>query len=184
MPVNAENNLLNIKAPDFNLISVDEKYYSLGDLSGKNGTVIAFICNHCPYVVKIINRLVFEANELNKLNVSTIAIMSNDTSSYPEDSYENMKIFAKKHNFNFPYLYDNSQKIAKKYGAICTPDFFGFNRFNILKYRGRLDSGLMNINKSIKRDLFYAMEHIINTNEGPKTQLNSFGCSIKWNNNE
>ena len=134
MPVNAENNLLNIKAPDFNLISVDEKYYSLGDLSGKNGTVIAFICNHCPYVVKIINRLVFEANELNKLNVSTIAIMSNDTSSYPEDSYENMKIFAKKHNFNFPYLYDNSQKIAKKYGAICTPDFFGFNRFNILKW--------------------------------------------------
>ena len=184
MLVNAKNNLLNTKASDFSLISVDEKYYNLNDILGKNGTVIAFICNHCPYVIKSINRLVNEANELKKIDVSTVCIMSNDTNTYPEDSFENMKKFSNKHNFSFPYLYDSTQEIALKYGAVCTPDFFCFNKFNILKYRGRLDSSSLDANKDIKRDLFYAMKHIIINNEGPKKQYNSFGCSIKWKTNE
>jgi len=183
MPVNATNEYLNWKAPDFNLLSVDEKYYKFNDLKGKNGTVIFFICNHCPYVVELIERLVFETNELLKIGISSIAIMSNDTISYPEDSYENMKLFSSKYQFNFHYLLDKNQNIAKNYGAVCTPDIFGFNKYRLLKYRGRLDSIKMkdnNDNKDTKRDLFYAMKLISKTNEGPMKQISSFGCSIKW----
>jgi len=184
MPVNASNNQLDLLAQEFNLISVDEKYYQLNDIVGEKGTVIAFICNHCPYVIKIIERLVFEAEQLGKIGVSTVAIMSNDVISYPEDSFENMKLFAKKYNFRFPYLFDENQNIAKTYNAVCTPDIFGFNKDKILKYRGRLDSGISNNNKDIKRELFYAMELITKKNNGPDKQFNSFGCSIKWISND
>ncbi len=185
MSVNAPNNELGWKAPDFNLLSVDDRSYSLKQLHGPKGTVIAFICNHCPYVTGIIDRLVSEAEQLNNIGVSLIAIMSNDVNVYPEDSFDNMKLFAKKYDFNFHYLYDSSQQTAKDYKAVCTPDIFGFNSNLKLKYRGRLDSGIMiNDNNNINRDLFYAMEFIAKTNEGPIEQFNSLGCSIKWINND
>ena len=181
MSVKAPNDKIGWKAPTFNLLSVDDKYYNLENLLGECGTVIAFICNHCPYVISIAERLSYEANELKKIGVNTIAIMSNDFIAYPEDSYENMKLFALKYNFNFPYLLDDSQEIAKKYKAICTPDIYGFNKKTELQYRGRIDSGTMNNNnKNIKRDLYYAMKYIAINNNGPSNQFNSFGCSIKW----
>ena len=182
MPVDASKCKFGWKAEDFNLLSVDGKYYSLQSIKGEKGTVIVFICNHCPYVIAIANRLSFEATELKKIGVNTIAIMSNDVDSYPEDSFINMKKFSDKYNFNFPYLYDSSQNIAKKYNAICTPDFYGFNKNLELHYRGRIDSGVMKNNNDIKRELYYAMEKIIKSNIGPKEQFNSFGCSIKWKN--
>jgi len=185
MPVNDLNNKLNTIAKDFNLIGVDKKNYNLNSLVGKKGTVIAFICNHCPYVIKIIERFVYESIELKKIGVSTVAIMSNDTVTYPEDSFHNMKLFAKKYNFNFPYLFDSTQEVARNYNAVCTPDIFGFNKDKILKYRGRIDSGVMNNgNKNIQRDLFHAMHLITKINEGTLKQYNSFGCSIKWIHNE
>ena len=181
MSVNAPNDNLNWLAPDFKLLSVNDKYYTLDDLKGKNGTVIAFICNHCPYVIGIAKRFVNESIELDRIGVSTIAIMSNDVNSYPEDSFENMKVFAKKNNFNFEYLYDSTQEVAKNYKAVCTPDIYGFNKDLKLKYRGRLDSGVINSsNKKIKRELYFAMKEIVNNNVGPNDQFNSFGCSIKW----
>ena len=128
MPVNASNSDLDWQAPDFNLISVDEQYYSLSQLTGENGTLIAFICNHCPYVVRIIERFVYESIELNNIGVSTIGIMSNDVKQYPEDSYEKMKEFSLKYDFKFHYLYDSTQQVAKDYRAVCTPDIFGFNK--------------------------------------------------------
>ena len=143
MSVNAPNNELNWKAPDFKLLSVDDNYYTLDSLKGSSGTVIACICNHCPYVIKIAKRLVMESNELNKIGISTIAIMSNDVNEYPEDSFEKMKLFKDKYNFNFQYLYDETQQIAKAYKAVCTPDIYGFDKNLYLKYRGRIDSGVM-----------------------------------------
>ena len=185
MPVNASNDKLGWKAPDFNLLNVNEKILSLKDISGSNGTVIAFICNHCPYVLKIIERFIKEANELKKISINTAAIMSNDVAQYPEDSFENMKIFAKKYKFNFPYLFDETQQVAKKYQAVCTPDIFGFNKDNILAYRGRIDSGVMKSeNTEINRELYNAMIKIKNDGSGPDEQFNSFGCSIKWKQHE
>ena len=182
MPVNAPNEVLDISAPHFNLLNIDESFVSLTTAKGDNGTVIVFICNHCPYVKAIATRLKKEAEELNKYSINTIAIMSNDVLNYPEDSLENMKLFSKKYNFNFPYLYDETQNVAKSYNAVCTPDFFGFDKNLKLKYRGRLDSGVMQDNKKskIERDLFDAMIHIKNKGEGPVNQINSIGCSIKW----
>jgi Peroxiredoxin len=185
MPVNASNSDLDWKAPDFNLISVDEQYYSLGQLTGENGTLIAFICNHCPYVIRIIERFVYESIELNNIGVSTIAIMSNDVKQYPEDSYEKMKEFSLKYDFKFHYLYDSTQQVAKDYRAVCTPDIFGFNKNLQLKYRGRIDSKVVEEdNNDIKREMYEAMKLIKETKEGPSNQFNSFGCSIKWANNE
>ena len=185
MSVNAPNDKLGWKAPDFNLINTDNNFYTLNDLRGKNGTVIAFICNHCPYVIAIAKRLSFEAKELKKSAINTIAIMSNDANQYPEDSFENMAIFAKKYAFDFSYLHDESQDIARNYGAVCTPDIFGFNNNLILQYRGRIDSGVMKSNyENIKRELFEAMNKIKSDGIGPIEQLNSFGCSIKWKENE
>ena len=185
MPVNASNNKLGWKAPSFNLKNIDNKMYSLDKLRGKKGTVISFICNHCPYVISIAERLSFEAIELKKFSINTIAIMSNDVTQYPQDSFENMKIFSKKYNFNFCYLYDETQKVAKSYGAVCTPDIFGFDGSLKLMYSGRIDSGVMNSNNSqIERDLYNAMLKIKNEGIGPTEQMNSFGCSIKWKNNE
>ena len=185
MPVNATNDKLGWSAPTFNLMDVSENYKSLDQLKGENGTVVAFICNHCPYVIAIAERLSFEAKELKKLSINTIAIMSNDVNQYPQDSFDNMKLFSKKYDFNFSYLYDETQEVAKNYGAVCTPDIFGFNKSLELMYRGRIDSGVMNSNNSeIKRELYLAMNKIKNDGVGPKEQLNSFGCSIKWKNDE
>ena len=185
MSVNASHCEFGWIAEDFNLLSVDDRKHTLQSLNGNKGTVIVFICNHCPYVIAIAERLSFESRELKKIGVNTIAIMSNDVENYPEDSFENMKKFSEKHNFEFPYLYDSTQEVAKKFKAICTPDFFGFNKKLELHYRGRIDSGTMNKNdKEIRRELFYAMEMITLTNKGPAKQINSFGCSIKWQNNE
>ena len=185
MSVNAPNDKLGWKAPDFNLNNIDNNFYNLDVLRGKNGTVIAFICNHCPYVIAIVKRLSFEAKELKKSEINTIAIMSNDANQYPEDSFDNMTIFAKKYAFEFPYLHDESQEIARNYGAVCTPDIFGFNSNLILQYRGRIDSGVMKSNyENIKRELFEAMNKIKSDGIGPIEQLNSFGCSIKWKENE
>ena len=181
MPVNAPNNNLDMLAPPFNLINIDDKFISLEKAKGNHGTVIVFICNHCPYVKAIASRLKKEADELLKNSINTIAIMSNDTSKYPDDSFENMKIFANKYKFNFPYLYDETQEVAQKYNAVCTPDFFGFDKNLKLKYRGRLDSGTMNSDKDkINRELYNAMIKIKNLGEGPIEQNNSIGCSIKW----
>ena len=182
MPVNASNDNLGMIAPDFNLLDVSGNYYKLDDIRGVNGTVIAFICNHCPYVKAIAKRLVFEAKELKKISINTVAIMSNDYLKYPEDSYINMKNFSKKFNFNFPYLLDDNQQTAKNYKAICTPDIYGFNNSLKLMYRGRLDSLMMNDSKikPVERDLYNAMLYITKNNEIPKNQINSIGCSIKW----
>ena len=185
MSVNASHCEFGWIAEDFNLLSVDDRKHTLESLKGDKGTVIVFICNHCPYVIAIAERLSFEARELKKIGVNTIAIMSNDVKTYPEDSFENMKKFSEKYNFEFSYLYDLTQDVAKKYNAICTPDFFGFNKKLELHYRGRIDSGVMNTSdKEINRELFYAMEMISLTNKGPNKQKNSFGCSIKWKKND
>tara|TARA_Y100000590_G_C15643904_1_gene986100 strand:+ start:509 stop:1060 length:552 start_codon:yes stop_codon:yes gene_type:complete len=181
MPVNPINCELGSKATNFKLLSINEKTYTLNELKGENGTVIVFICNHCPYVKSIANRLSNEAKELLKIGIKTIAIMSNDVENYPDDSFENMKKFAEFYKFGFPYLYDEDQSVARKYNAICTPDFFGFNRFLLLQYRGRIDSAVDKNNKqNIKRELFDAMKLISSTGYGPSEQIPSIGCSIKW----
>ena len=181
MPVNQTICNFGWKALEFNLISVDEKTYSLKNIKGDNGTVIVFICNHCPYVKNIAERLSYESKELINIGIKTVAIMSNDVEQYPEDSFENMKEFTKLYNFDFPYLFDEQQDVAKSYGAFCTPDFFGFNKFLELQYRGRLDSGTMNTNDTkIERELFNAMELISKTSKGPLKQNASIGCTIKW----
>ncbi len=182
MPVNAPNNELNWIAPHFNLTNIDNKMVSLDKAKGTNGTVIVFICNHCPYVKAIAKRLKNEADELLQHSIATIAVMSNDVENYPEDSFDNMIKFSEKFRFNFPYLYDDTQEIAKKYGAVCTPDFFGFDKNLKLKYRGRIDSGTMeNIDtKKINRELYNAMIKIKDEGTGPNEQYNSIGCSIKW----
>ena len=181
MPVNTplENNF-GWKASDFNLKSVDDENYSLNDLIGNNGTVIVFICNHCPYVISIADRLSYEARELKKIQINFIGIMSNDVKSYPEDSFENMKKFSKDNNFTFPYLYDETQEIAKSYGAICTPDFFGYNKNLELQYRGRLDNSGISGEELKDKELLNAFDQIIKSGNGLKEQTPSMGCSIKW----
>ena len=168
------------KARDFDLLSIDGNYYNLEKVKGKNGLVVAFICNHCPYVKSIVDKIAKEAEELGKLGVGFVAINSNDTIAYPEDSYERMQIFAQQHNFQFPYLLDETQKVAKDYGAVCTPDFFGFNANLELQYRGRLDSAKMDIMPNAKRELFIAMSEVVETGEFKGEQNPSIGCSIKW----
>ena len=165
---------------DFQLLNTDGEVIKLRNSLGLNGTLVMFICNHCPYVKAIIPRLVNTTEELKKIHINSLAIMPNDTENYPEDSYEQMKIFADKNNFNFPYLIDESQEIAKSYGAVCTPDFFGYNKYGKLNYRGRLSEmrNLKFINE--RNDLMNAMLMISKTNIGPKKQFPSAGCSIKW----
>ena len=181
MPVNAPNDILDIDAPSFNLLNIDNNLVSLDEARGKNGTVIAFICNHCPYVKAIANRLSKDADELLSESINTIAIMSNDIINYPEDSFENMKIFSKKYKFNFPYLFDETQEIAKKYNAVCTPDFFGFDKNLKLKYRGRLDSSSPGNSEEINgKDLRNAIESTLKNKEVDINQFPSMGCNIKW----
>jgi peroxiredoxin len=168
------------KAKDFALTGIDDKTYSLADVRGANGTLVVFICNHCPYVKASIGRIVAEANALREVGVGTIAIMPNDTEAYPEDSFDNMKKFAAQHGLTFPYVIDSTQDVGRAYDAQCTPDFFGFNGQDELQYRGRLDASRMTSTPSARRDLFEAMKEMAATGRGPKEQLPSMGCSIKW----
>ena len=168
------------KARDFALKGIDGKTYTLADVRGSNGTLVAFICNHCPYVKAIIGRLVQEAEALSEIGVGTIAIMPNDTETYREDSFDNMKAFAVKHGFTFPYVIDATQEVARAYGAQCTPDFFGFNAHDELQYRGRLDASRTTLVANARRDLFEAMKQVSETGRGPEEQFPSMGCSIKW----
>jgi peroxiredoxin len=169
------------EAPDFTLPATDGKTYSLSDLKGDKGTVVAFICNHCPYVAAMIERLVRDARELAPLGVNVIAICSNDAANYPEDSFPNMRSFAERYDFPFPYLHDESQKVARAYGAVCTPDLFGFDDKLRLAYRGRLDTGRTEPPPpGAKRELFDAMTLVSKTGKGPPEQAHSVGCSIKW----
>ena len=173
------------KAENFNLLGVDGKYYDLETARGQNGLLIMFICNHCPYVKAILDRIVRDATELRQHGINTIAIMSNDPSDYPEDSFDNMALIAKKFDFPFPYVLDESQQIAKTYGAVCTPDFFGYNADLTLQYRGRLDeSRKQAADPGVKRDLFEAMKQVAETGKGPADQIPSMGCSIKWINED
>ena len=169
------------KPHSFELKDVSEKTYNFKDLVGEKGTLIMFICNHCPYVKAVIKDIVYDANKLKNLNINTIAVMSNDTKNYPDDSFENMIKFSKINKFNFPYLLDETQEIAKKYGAVCTPDFFGYNSNLELQYRGRIrelkDLKPVSTGES---DLFNAMKMIAETGRGPKKQIPSMGCNIKW----
>lgn len=168
------------KARDFRLRGVDGKIYTLADVRGPRGTLVTFICNHCPYVRAVIDRLVEEAKALQAIGVGTIAIMPNDTQSYPEDSFDNMKRFAREHRFIFPYVIDETQEVARAYDAKCTPDFFGFNADDELQYRGRLDASRTNPVPGARRELFEAMTQVAQTGRGPLEQIASMGCSIKW----
>lgn len=181
MAVVADQVALDQPAPDFSLPATDGKTYTLRDIAGKKGTVIVFICNHCPYVQAMIDRLVADARLLLAEGIGVAAICSNDAAQYPEDSFENMKRFALAHQFPFPYLHDESQAAARAYGALCTPDFFGYNQSLKLKYRGRLDEGrTAPPPKGARRELVEAMRAIAATGEAPKDQAPSIGCSIKW----
>ncbi len=169
------------KADNFELKSIDNKIISLNDAKGENGTLIMFICNHCPYVLAVINNVVEDCKELDNEGIKSIAIMSNDPSRYEEDSFDNMIKFSKNNDFNFPYLIDETQEVAKTYGAVCTPDFFGYNKDLELQYRGRIRE-LKNL-KPIENgdsELKNAMKMIAKTNNGPNEQFPSMGCSIKW----
>jgi peroxiredoxin len=168
------------KAPDFRLLGVDGKTYSLADVSGEKGLLVMFICNHCPYVKAIRPRLVWDLRELKTLGVNAVGIMSNDPTDYPEDGFEHMKAIAQEFDFSFPYVIDPTQQVAKSYGAICTPDFFGFNAGLELQYRGRFDESRKETAPDSTRDLFHAMKQIAETGQGPRLQIPSIGCSIKW----
>ncbi|MBI3571413.1 MAG: thioredoxin family protein [Gammaproteobacteria bacterium] len=167
-------------APDFRLKGVDGKIWALSETRGKNGLLVMFICNHCPYVKAVLDRIIRDVRELKGQGINTVAIMSNDPADYPEDSFDNMKQVAQKLNFPFPYLYDESQETARAYGAMCTPDFFGYNKDLRLQYRGRLDESRKEPAPNARRDLFEAMKQIAQTGQGPKDQIPSMGCSIKW----
>lgn len=168
-------------APDFILPGTDGQRWTRDAAMGAHGLVVAFICNHCPYVQAVIDRLVRDARELQAAGIGVVAISANDVEAYPEDSFAHMRAFAQKHRFTFPYLYDESQEIAREYGAVCTPDFFGFNRDLELEYRGRLDAcGRAPAAPDARRELLEAMLLIARTGRGPAEQHPSIGCSIKW----
>lgn len=169
------------KAVDATLLGVNGRKQAIFDAKGPRGMVVAFICNHCPYVKAVIQRIVRDAVELEAHGVGFVAINSNDATAYPEDSFDNMRMFARKHGFNFPYLYDEDQTVARAYAAACTPDFFGFNRALELQYRGRLDASRKEAGTTdLRRDLFEAMIGVARTGRGPDEQVASIGCSIKW----
>ena len=168
------------KAPDFRLPATDGKTWSLADVRGPNGTLVVFICNHCPYVKAIVPRLVRDARDLQAAGIGVAAINSNDARAYPEDSFDNMKAFAAAHGFTFPYLHDESQEVARAYDAVCTPDFFGFNANDELQYRGRLDESKTTLVPDARRELYEAMMAVARTGQGPREQIPSMGCSIKW----
>lgn len=169
------------KAPDFDLPGTDGQFWTLASSMGANGLLVMFICNHCPYVKAIHQRLVRDTGELLQYGINTVAISANDALEYPEDSFDNMKLLASELHFSFPYLYDESQETAKRFGAVCTPDFFGYNKQFELQYRGRLDaSNKETAPSNAKRELFEAMKLVAETGKGPEQQIASIGCSIKW----
>jgi len=173
-----------LAAPDFKLPGVDGRDWTLAECAGEKGLLVMFICNHCPYVKAIRDRLVRDTRELEQLGIKSVAIMSNDPAMYEEDSFENMKNISDEFGFNFPYLLDESQQIAKTYGAVCTPDFFGYNANLELQYRGRLDESRKEAaDPNVRRDLFEAMKQVAEIGKGPKDQIPSMGCSIKWKEN-
>jgi peroxiredoxin len=168
-------------AVDAKLPGIDGRKHSIFEHAGSNGLVVAFICNHCPYVKAVIGRIVRDAEDLKAEGIGFVAISSNDAEAYPEDSFDNMKRFATAHGFGFPYFHDEDQAAARAYDAVCTPDFFGFNSDLKLQYRGRLDASRKEVGASdLRRDLFEAMKQIARTGNGPNDQIASMGCSIKW----
>jgi peroxiredoxin len=168
-------------APDFDLPGVDGRNWGRDGCMGEKGLLVMFICNHCPYVKAVLDRIVRDARDLQSLGVNTVAIMSNDPTDYPEDSFDNMQRVARENGFPFPYLLDESQAVAKAYGAVCTPDFFGYNAAGELQYRGRLDASRKEAAPAdARRDLFEAMKQVAETGQGPEDQIPSMGCSIKW----
>jgi peroxiredoxin len=169
------------KAHDFELPGVDGRTWSLQQCMGKNGLLIMFICNHCPYVKAVLDRILRDTRELKQFGIGSVAIMSNDTIEYPADSFDNMKLLSEQLNFGFPYLLDETQQTAKNYGAVCTPDFFGYNANFELQYRGRLDASRKETAPAdTRRELFEAMKLVAETGRGPQQQIPSMGCSIKW----
>ncbi len=171
----------NWPAPAFELPATDGKTYALSELKGDKGTLVMFICNHCPFVLAVLDKIIRDAHDLKALGIGVAAICSNDPAAYPADDFENMKKMAEERGFPFPYLHDADQSVAKAYGAVCTPDFFGFNRDLALQYRGRLDATRMNSEATdLRRDLYEAMKQVAETGKGPEDQISSIGCSIKW----
>ncbi len=169
------------KAPEFRLPATDGKTYALSDIAGPNGALVMFICNHCPYVLAVMDRIIRDARELQGLGIGVAAICSNDPTTHPDDSFENMKRMAEAQNFPFPYLHDESQDVARTWDAACTPDFFGINAAGELQYRGRLDaSGRNPAPPDAPRELLDAMRQVAETGRGPADQMASMGCSIKW----
>lgn len=171
---------LGLTAPDFDLEGTDGRRHTLADVRGPNGLLVMFICNHCPYVKAIRETLVDTCRELNTYGIGSVAISSNDPASFPEDGFEHMKAHARAYGFCFPYLFDETQSVAKAYGAVCTPDFFGFDSHLGLQYRGRFDSSTRHIVLGARRELFDAMRQIAMLGNGPLEQIASVGCSIKW----
>lgn len=168
-------------APDFLLPGTDGRTWSYADVAGPQGLVVMFICNHCPYVQAVVDRIVRDMRALREAGIGAVAISSNDAAAYPEDSFDRMRAFAQQHGFGFPYLYDETQHVARAYGAVCTPDFFGFDRARSLQYRGRLDaSGRQAAAADTPRELYDAMLQVACTGSGPEVQHASIGCSIKW----
>ncbi len=168
-------------AVDFDLPGVDGKRYRIADVRGEKGLLVMFICNHCPYVKAVRERIVRDCLELQGLGIGSIAVMSNDPADYPEDSFDTMRKVAQQFRYPFPYVWDESQDVAKAYGAVCTPDFFGFNAALELQYRGRLDASRKETAPAdVRRDLFEAMLQVARTGQGPLEQVPSIGCSIKW----
>jgi peroxiredoxin len=167
-------------APDFELQATDGRRYRRDQLAGPNGLLVMFICNHCPYVKAVIDKIVRDATDLKKQGIGSVAISSNDPTEYAEDSFENMKAVAARLRFPFPYLYDETQDVARAYGAACTPDFFGYNNKLELQYRGRLDDSGRSPKPDAPRELYAAMVQVARTGKGPEKQIASIGCSIKW----
>ena len=181
MATSSDQAVLGSPAPEFRLRGTDGKFYSYGDVAGERGTVIVFICNHCPYVKAVIDRLVRDAHELSDEGIRVAAICSNDAVAYPADSFENMRAFAADHALPFPYLHDEDQAAAQAYRAVCTPDFFGFDAGQRLRYHGRLDEGrTAPLPPAAARELLEAMRSVAATGLAPAEQRPSMGCSIKW----
>lgn len=168
-------------APEFSLVSTTGTSLTLADAKGPSGLLVMFICNHCPYVLAVLDRIMRDADDLKALGVGVVAISSNDVKSHPKDSFENMAKMANERSFSFPYLYDETQEVARAFDAACTPDFFGFNTKLELQYRGRLDASTRSAGPAdLRRDLFEAMQQVAKTGQGPQDQIASVGCSIKW----